>query len=66
MTTMTATTAAKQMGIDVSRVLQLCRAKRLGYTVPKFGKAWVITQDEIDKYNEFGPKRAGRPRKAAK
>jgi hypothetical protein len=51
------------MGIDNSRVLQLCRGKRLGYTLPKFGKAWVITDEEIRKYLATGPKQAGRPKK---
>lgn len=61
MKTFTSTETATQLGIDVSRVLQLCRAGRLGYTLPKHGKAWVITAAEIARYQSLGPRDSGRP-----
>jgi excisionase family DNA binding protein len=54
--------AAIELDVDTSRVQKLCRQKRLGYTHPKHGRAWVITQDEIDAYRAKGPKKPpGRP-----
>lgn len=61
MKTYTASETAKELDIDQSRVLQLCRAGRLGYTHPKHGKAWVITDCEIARYRSLGPRHAGRP-----
>ena len=61
MKTYTSTEAAKELDIDISRVLQLCRSGRLGYEVPKHGKAWVITDAEIARYRSIGPRHAGRP-----
>lgn len=66
MKTYTATQAAIELNIDVSRVLVLCREKRLGYTLPKHNRQWVITYTEIDTYRALGPRRAGRPRKPRK
>lgn len=63
MKTYTATEAAAELQIDVSRVLRLCKTKRLGYTLPKFGKAWVITLAEIARYRLAGPRASGRPKK---
>ena len=63
MKTYTALEAAIELDVDVSRILLICREGRLGYTLPKHGKAWVITQEEIDRYREIGPLKPGRPRK---
>ncbi len=63
MKTYTATEAAIELGIDVSRVLRLCKAGRLGATHPKHGRAWVITLAEINAYNATGPLASGRPKK---
>lgn len=57
----TSVQAAAIMQLDVSRVLQLCRQKRLGYTSAKFGKQWVITDAEIAEYQRIGALAAGRP-----
>lgn len=57
--------AAAELGLDVSRILQLCRSGRLGYTQPKHGSAWVITASEIARYRSVGPLPAGRPKKPA-
>ena len=59
----TSTEAAAELDLDVSRILQLCRGGRLGYSSPKHGKAWVITAAEIARYREIGPQPPGRPRK---
>ena len=61
MKTFTSTEAAKELEIDVSRVLQLCRAGRLGSQ--KFGKSWMITAAEIARYRSLGPRPSGRPEK---
>lgn len=53
--------AAELLKLDQSRILQLCRAKRLGYSTLKHGKAWVITADEIAKFRGIGALPAGRP-----
>lgn len=58
----TAIEAAIELNLDYSRVRLLCRNKRLGYTLPKFGKSWRITQEEIDEYRRIGPKKPGRPK----
>jgi len=63
MKTYTTTEAASELQIDGSRVLQLCRAGRLGFTLPKFGRAWVITAHEIARYRALGPQASGRPTK---
>ena len=60
---LTSAEAAEELGIDVSRVLQLCRAGRLGST--KHGRSWVITTAEIHRYTQAGPRPPGRPRKQA-
>lgn len=59
----TTTEAAVELDLDASRIMQLCRAKRLGYTLPKHGNAWVITEKEIEAFRKAGPKKPGRPRK---
>lgn len=59
---LTASEAAKELDLDVSRILQLCRKKRLGYSSEKFGKQWVITADEIAKFRAEGPRSGGRPK----
>lgn len=61
--TFSASKTALELDIDVSRVLLLCRQKRLGYTLPKINGAWVITDAEIAEYRRIGPKKPGRPRK---
>lgn len=66
MKTYTALETAKELDIDRSRVLQLCRAGRLGVSQPKHGQAWVITAAEIARYRSVGPKPAGRPVKKKK
>lgn len=60
---LTVAQAAEILKLHISRVEQLCRTGRLGYTVPRFGKSWVITEDEITQYLASGPRKAGRPRK---
>jgi hypothetical protein len=63
--TYTVMDAAVELDVDTSRVQKLCRQGRLGYTLPKHGRAWVITQEEIEKYKAIGPlKPPGRPPKA--
>lgn len=59
----TALEAASELELDRSRILQLCRAGRLGQTHPKHGQAWVITAAEIARYRSVGPLDAGRPKK---
>jgi hypothetical protein len=39
----------KQFGIAPQRVNVLCRTGRLGIQA---GKSWVITEEEIDRFNE--------------
>lgn len=63
MKTFSASKTALELDIDVSRVLLLCRQKRLGYTLPKVNGAWVITEDEIKTYLALGPRKPGRPKK---
>lgn len=63
MKTFTAVEAAIELNVDVSRILLICREGRLGYTLPKHGKAWVITEEEIEKYREIGKLKPGRKRK---
>jgi excisionase family DNA binding protein len=63
MKTYTVTETAKLLQLDASRVLQICKDGRLGHTVPRHGRAWVITQDEIDRFIALGPRKAGRPPK---
>lgn len=60
MKTFTAKQAAVELDVDVSRLLLICREGRLGYTLPKHGKSWVITEEEIQKYREIGPLKPGR------
>ena len=47
--------------VDESFVRRLCRQNRLGYTIPREGRAWKITDGEIAKYQEDGPRPVGRP-----
>lgn len=61
MKTYTSNEAAAELGIDVSRVLQLCRAGRLGHT--KHGNAWVIKASDIARFRSVGPLPSGRPEK---
>jgi excisionase family DNA binding protein len=61
--TYTSTEAAVVLDVDVSRVLTLCREKRLGYTKPRHGRAWVITQTELDNFKRLKPGRKKKPRK---
>jgi hypothetical protein len=56
--------AAEILKLDPSRILQLCRSKRLGYSTEKHGKAWVITDVEIAEFQRIGALSAGRPKKA--
>lgn len=58
----TAIECAVELNVDRSRVLFLCKQGRLGYTLPKHGGAWVITQEEIDEYRRIGKKKPGRPK----
>lgn len=55
--------AAEILQLDQSRILQLCRAKRLGQSSEKHGKLWVITHAEIEEFKRIGALPAGRPRK---
>jgi len=66
MNTLSASQVAQRLKIDVSRVVLLCRAGRLGYSLPKSGRAWVITEEELAQYLALGPKKSGRPRKPRK
>lgn len=59
---LTSAGAARALGLSEPRILKLCREGRLGYTLPKFGKQWVITSEEVEKYRKTGPLRAGRPK----
>lgn len=63
MKTYTTSEAAADIGITRSRVLQLCLDGRLGYTLPRHGRAWQITEDEIAKYMLIGDLPSGRPAK---
>lgn len=65
MKTFTAEGAAEILGVDISRIQKLCRTSRLGYTLPRHGRSWVITEEEISQYRAIGPKPAGRPAKKA-
>ncbi len=58
-----ASETAKILGIDVSRVLQLCRQGRLGQSTERHGKRWVITDDEIAEFQRIGKLPSGRPPK---
>lgn len=58
----TAKETAAILSLDVSRVLQLCRKGRLGYSTEKHGKQWVITDVEIARYQNIGPLPSGRPK----
>lgn len=60
----TSVQAAAILQLDVSRVLQLCRQKRLGQTSAKFGKQWVISDAEIEEYQRIGKLDGGRPVKS--
>lgn len=66
MKTYTTLQAAVELDIDPSRVLILCKEKRLGYTLPRHGVQWVITDEEIATYRSLGPRPPGRPRKPRK
>ncbi len=61
--TLTSAKAAAELDLEVSRVLKLCRAGRLGHSRPRHGKAWVITWAEINAYRTKGPLPPGRPKK---
>lgn len=54
-----ASQTAKILGIDVSRVLKLCRHGRLGR---KVDGRWIISDHDIDEYRKRGPLPAGRPK----
>lgn len=60
---MTPKQAAEELELSLSRIHKLCQAKRLGYTEPKHGGSWVITEHEIARFRTVGPKRPGRPKK---
>lgn len=62
MKTYTVKEAATDLGIDVSRVQKLCRDRRLGYELPRHGRAWVVTEAEIVKYKQLGSLPVGRPK----
>jgi len=62
--TFTAAQAAAHLGVDVSLIARLCRAKRLGYTRGRHGKSWVITLGEIRAYLDAPRRKPGRPRRA--
>lgn len=47
-------------GLSVSRVTELCRAGRLGQRV---GKGWLITDEDIARFNEI-ERKEGRPVKS--
>jgi excisionase family DNA binding protein len=52
--------AAMVLGVDSSLIARLCRQRRLGFTIPRHGRAWVITAQELADYSLNGRKRAGR------
>ena len=58
----TSSQAAEILNLDPSRILQLCRAKRLGYSTLKHGRAWIITDTEIAEFQRIGALSAGRPK----
>lgn len=60
---MTVTEAAVMLNVSRERIQTLCAQGRLGYTVPRHGKAWVITKKEIEDYKAAGPRPAGRPKR---
>ena len=65
MTTLTILQAAVALNVSQERIRRLCKAQRLGYTIPRHGRAWVITDEEIAQYRAIGPRKPpGRPRKA--
>lgn len=47
--------------LDESYVRRLCRQKRLGYTIPREGRKWKITDAEIESYRQADPLPVGRP-----
>jgi excisionase family DNA binding protein len=53
--------AAKRLGVTVSRVLKMIRAKRLKAT--KFGNVWMIDPKDLDAVKD---RKVGRPRKVRK
>ena len=55
--------AAAELAMNLSRVLKLCRDGRLGYTLPRHGRSWMITAEEIAWHREYGTLPPGRPRK---
>lgn len=64
MKTFTVIEAAVELNLSESRILRLCRQKRLGQTLPRLhGRFWIITQEEIDAHRAAGPRPAGRPEK---
>ena len=65
-TTLTTTEAAAALGMNLSRVLKLCRDGRLGYTLPRHGRSWMITSEELAWHREYGALPPGRPRKKSR
>ena len=61
--TYTANEAAEELDLTISRIHQFCTAGRLGYTLPKHGRAWVITAHEIARFRSIGELPAGRPKR---
>lgn len=54
--------ACVKLDLDESTVKALCRNRRLGYTFPKVGRAWIITDEEIAEFKRIGPLAGGRPK----
>lgn len=62
MKTYTTIEAAVELNVDLSLIQRLCKQGRLGYTMPRHGRAWVITEEEIEKHRTSGRRKSGRPR----
>ena len=49
--------AAAALGVDQTRVRVLCRSGRLGR---KHGRAWMITEQDLKRYQDAGPMKPGK------
>jgi hypothetical protein len=53
----TCTEAAAALGVTDTRVRVLCRSGRLGR---KHGRAWIITEQDLKRYQNAGPMKPGK------
>ena len=49
--------AAAALGVDQTRVRVLCCSGRLGR---KHGRAWMITEQDLKRYQDAGPMKPGK------